>query len=133
MFLLHQRLYKWLAFYDSSPSIQIPHSCPFRPTIPVRHPPRRNRRPDHRSKAMCSQEVFGDYYRGCGHFIKAYYSGETSDCGSQYCYNSAAHVHKAPNCPCPRAFSDNRRIQSMFHQICDACKTAALDRLTRRG
>ncbi|GLB40184.1 hypothetical protein LshimejAT787_0800550 [Lyophyllum shimeji] len=82
---------------------------------------------------MCSQEVYGDYYRGCGHFVKAYYSGEIQDCASQYCYNSSQHVHKAPNCPCPRAFNDNRRIQSMFHHICDACKTAAFDRLTRRG
>ncbi|RDB25906.1 hypothetical protein Hypma_006494, partial [Hypsizygus marmoreus] len=66
------------------------------------------------------------------HFVKAYYSGEKTDCGSSTCVHSVAHTHKAPNCRCSRATTDNRRIMSMFHHPCDACKTAAFDRMTRR-
>lgn len=36
------------------------------------------------------------------HFVQSYYSGKTTDCGSQYCALSSAHIHKAPNCPCPK-------------------------------
>ncbi|KAF9468140.1 hypothetical protein BDZ94DRAFT_1128102, partial [Collybia nuda] len=72
---------------------------------------------------------FGDYYRGCGHFIKAYYSGEKVDCNSPNCVHSVAHTHRAPNCPCSRATQDIKRIMSMFHQPCDPCRSAEFDRI----
>ncbi|KIM39779.1 hypothetical protein M413DRAFT_54459, partial [Hebeloma cylindrosporum] len=65
---------------------------------------------------------FGDWYRGCSHFVQSYYSGKTTDCGSQYCALSSAHIHKAPNCPCPKEYTDERRIQSMFHKACEECR-----------
>lgn len=65
---------------------------------------------------------YGDYYRPCQvssniylvipwnsilsqHFVKSYYSGERIDCMDQFCGLSSAHIHKAPNCPCPRVHS----------------------------
>ncbi|KJA22901.1 hypothetical protein HYPSUDRAFT_163863 [Hypholoma sublateritium FD-334 SS-4] len=71
---------------------------------------------------MCRDEVFGDWYRPCGHFVKSYYSGNRIDCRSQYCAASSAHIHKAANCGCTKNLTDERRIQSMFHQLCGGCK-----------
>ncbi|KAF8962774.1 hypothetical protein BDZ97DRAFT_1732784 [Flammula alnicola] len=81
---------------------------------------------------MCRDEVYGDWYRGCSHFIKSYYSGERLDCMSQYCGLSSAHIHKAPNCPCPKVTTDERRIQSMFHKPCDDCRSAEFARRVGR-
>ncbi|KAF9476700.1 hypothetical protein BDN70DRAFT_155957 [Pholiota conissans] len=82
---------------------------------------------------MCRDEVFGDYYRPCAHFVKSYYSGERIDCQSPYCALSSAHMHKAPNCPCPKVLTDERRIQSMFHTKCDQCKGADPINVRRPG
>ncbi|KJA19462.1 hypothetical protein HYPSUDRAFT_143764, partial [Hypholoma sublateritium FD-334 SS-4] len=76
---------------------------------------------------------FGNYFRPCGHFVKAYYSGETVDCKSKYCALSTSHIHTAPNCGCPKNLSDERRIQSMFHTKCDECKAADPPVVRRTG
>ncbi|EDR08448.1 uncharacterized protein LACBIDRAFT_297124 [Laccaria bicolor S238N-H82] len=78
---------------------------------------------------MCELEVFGDYYRGCGHFIRSYYSGEKFDCNSQTCGISSAHIHKAPNCRCNKTPYDHQRVVNMFHTPCDECRS--FDRLPR--
>ncbi|KAF8199563.1 hypothetical protein BJ912DRAFT_655226 [Pholiota molesta] len=51
----------------------------------------------------------------------------------QFCGLSSAHIHKAPNCPCPRILTDERRIQSMFHTKCDQCKGADPINVRRPG
>ncbi|TEB34644.1 hypothetical protein FA13DRAFT_1729299 [Coprinellus micaceus] len=81
---------------------------------------------------MCRYEVFGDWYRGCSHFVMAYYSGIREDCESPNCKNSSAHTHRAPNCPCIAYEEDNRRIVNMFHQPCEACRTAEFARRVGR-
>ncbi|KAF8899955.1 hypothetical protein CPB84DRAFT_1108317 [Gymnopilus junonius] len=104
---------------------------------------------------MCRDEVYGDWYRGCSvshtscletygtnsnlfsptrlqHFVKSYYSGERIDCNSPTCGLSVAHVHTAPNCPCPKVATDERRIQSMFHKPCDDCRNAEFARRVGR-
>ncbi|KAF8807015.1 hypothetical protein BYT27DRAFT_7233718 [Phlegmacium glaucopus] len=81
---------------------------------------------------MCSDEVYGDWYRGCSHFVKNYYSGTRFDCMQPYCGLSREHVHNAPNCPCPRTTVDERRIQNMFHKACDPCRSAEFDRRVGR-
>ncbi|KIK10135.1 hypothetical protein K443DRAFT_126939 [Laccaria amethystina LaAM-08-1] len=78
---------------------------------------------------MCKLEVFGDYYRGCEHFIRTYYSGEKIDCNSQTCGISSAHIHKAPNCRCNKVPQDDRRVVNMFRTPCDECRS--FDRLPR--
>ncbi|KAF8896261.1 hypothetical protein BD779DRAFT_572992 [Infundibulicybe gibba] len=79
---------------------------------------------------MCRMEVFGDWYRACGHFIKAYYSGVKYDCESSTCRLSQKHMHKAVNCPCPEIEQDERRIQNMFHASCESCRAAEFARLS---
>ncbi|TFK27202.1 hypothetical protein FA15DRAFT_636268 [Coprinopsis marcescibilis] len=81
---------------------------------------------------MCRLEVFGDWHRGCGHFIKSYYSGEQVDCNNQYCFHSSAHTHLAPNCSCTRETEDERRIVNMFHAPCDDCRAAEFARRVGR-
>ncbi|KAF8976192.1 hypothetical protein BDQ17DRAFT_1223721, partial [Cyathus striatus] len=66
---------------------------------------------------------FGDWYRGCSHFKPSYYSGGKVDCGSTTCKNSISHTHKALNCGCSAISEDERRIQSMFHQACEECRS----------
>ncbi|TFK72932.1 hypothetical protein BDN72DRAFT_835582 [Pluteus cervinus] len=75
---------------------------------------------------MCRLEVFGDWYRGCGHFVKAYYSGEKTDCYLGTCRSSENHIHRALECPCPKHDPvDERRIINMFQTTCDDCKGVA--------
>ncbi|KDR76311.1 hypothetical protein GALMADRAFT_474906 [Galerina marginata CBS 339.88] len=81
---------------------------------------------------MCKDEVYGDWYRGCSHFVKSYYSGVRFDCNSQYCALSPSHVHMAVNCPCPKVATDERRIQNMFHKACDDCRSAEFARRVGR-
>ncbi|PPQ67532.1 hypothetical protein CVT25_006073, partial [Psilocybe cyanescens] len=87
---------------------------------------------------------YGDWYRGCSHFVKSYYSGNRTDCKSQYCALSSAHVHTARICPCPKVkfnhlrcetsmeANDDRRIVSMFHKPCEDCRAAEFARRVGR-
>ncbi|KAF9040074.1 hypothetical protein BJ165DRAFT_1531050 [Panaeolus papilionaceus] len=93
---------------------------------------------------MCKHQIIGDFYRGCGvclfffcsaftdatphkllkmplltvlplqHFHGRYFTGETSDCGSDSCKTSRAHKHKANNCGCAEIVVEDRRVQNMF-------------------
>ncbi|PFH53071.1 hypothetical protein AMATHDRAFT_138131, partial [Amanita thiersii Skay4041] len=73
---------------------------------------------------------FGDLYRGCGCFVKSYYSGDKVDCESSDCRTSDSHTHKAPNCPCGTVRQDHRRIMNLFQFPCDDCKREGWARLT---
>jgi len=75
---------------------------------------------------MCRLEVFGDLYRGCGHFVNNYYSGEKDDCGKPNCKMSDNHEHRGreDTCPCVEPSEDNRKIMNMFHKNCEACAYA---------
>ncbi|KAF5342032.1 hypothetical protein D9611_001556 [Ephemerocybe angulata] len=81
---------------------------------------------------MCRYEVFGDWYRGCSHFVMSYYSGVVEDCEHPLCKGSKAHTHKAPNCPCEKYEQDDRRIVNMFHQACEDCRSAEFARRVGR-
>ncbi|KAI0264392.1 hypothetical protein BC834DRAFT_826572 [Gloeopeniophorella convolvens] len=46
---------------------------------------------------------FGNQYRGCGHYVRLYSTGNRTDCGSPDCFHSGAHKHKtARSCFCSR-------------------------------
>ncbi|KAH8109598.1 hypothetical protein DFH11DRAFT_1691130 [Phellopilus nigrolimitatus] len=81
---------------------------------------------------MCTFECFGDYYRGCQHYVVRYYSGERADCGSPDCKTSSEHRHKtARDCLCPKVHSDNRKVVNMFQFKCDTCMENARARSYR--
>ncbi|KAF9525676.1 hypothetical protein CPB83DRAFT_795998 [Crepidotus variabilis] len=82
---------------------------------------------------MCKDEVYGDWYRGCSHFVASFESGNRIDCNDPYCGLSSAHIHNAPNCPCPRVTGEHRRIQNMFHKACEQCRTAEFNRRVTSG
>jgi len=90
---------------------------------------------------MCSQECKGDQYRGCGHYVVSYYTGETYDCGQEDCKLSSAHMHKtAKSCFCNTTWREQRKVQNLFQWKCDDCKavdeaerSAEFDRRTRRN
>ncbi|KAF8511501.1 hypothetical protein BU17DRAFT_54610, partial [Hysterangium stoloniferum] len=64
----------------------------------------------------------GDFYRGCGCYIRHYYTGKTTDCNRTDCAKSQAHMHKtAPNCYCDRTYDDDRRVQNYFQVKCEYC------------
>ncbi|KAI0316558.1 hypothetical protein OF83DRAFT_237236 [Amylostereum chailletii] len=83
---------------------------------------------------MCREECFGNQYRGCGHYVRLYYTGNKTDCGSSTCALSTAHMHKtAKSCYCSRVSYDDRRVINLFQEPCDDCKEAGLyDRGRRR-
>jgi len=78
---------------------------------------------------MCQYECFGDYYRGCQHYVKRYYSGEKKDCGSLECLNSESHKHhRSEICRCADNKIDEQRVANMFQFKCDPCLELARQR-----
>ncbi|KAF9649856.1 hypothetical protein BDM02DRAFT_3081547, partial [Thelephora ganbajun] len=65
---------------------------------------------------------FGDQYRGCGHYTRIYYSGETRDCEQSNCKLSRNHVHGASEtCGCRDFYDDYRRVLNILQTRCDEC------------
>ncbi|KAH9925950.1 uncharacterized protein BXZ73DRAFT_91047 [Epithele typhae] len=86
---------------------------------------------------MCELECFGNYHRGCEHYVKLYESGKKTDCGSPACALSAAHKHRPGQRSCagtcitvPR---EGRRVLSLIHERCDSCTRAAWATLERES
>ncbi|KAI6042978.1 hypothetical protein EDC04DRAFT_2866555 [Pisolithus marmoratus] len=74
---------------------------------------------------MCNMECVGDQYRGCGHYVPIYETGNTTDCGSPYCKLSTAHMHKtARNCGCNTEYADHQRVRNLFQTKCERCQAA---------
>jgi len=83
---------------------------------------------------MCRAECFGNQHRGCGHYVRLYYSGETKDCGSPDCGLSPNHRHKtAKNCGCKKEYDDNRRVLNLIQAPCDDCIRSVLPSYRDRG
>ncbi|KAF8557426.1 hypothetical protein OG21DRAFT_1475516 [Imleria badia] len=82
---------------------------------------------------MCRMECIGDQYRGCGHYVRAYETGTTFDCGSPGCKLSSAHMHKtARNCGCKSVYDDYRRVRNLFQTKCEPCQLLEYDARTGR-
>ncbi|KII89903.1 hypothetical protein PLICRDRAFT_108255, partial [Plicaturopsis crispa FD-325 SS-3] len=74
----------------------------------------------------------GDYYRGCNHYVFAYYTGEKRDCGREDCRESRSHAHIGRNCTCPNRGRDDRQVRNMFQPPCEECRAAEFRRLSGR-
>ncbi|KAI0280801.1 hypothetical protein BGY98DRAFT_293462 [Russula aff. rugulosa BPL654] len=82
---------------------------------------------------MCREECYGNQYRGCGHYVRLYSTGNRTDCGSPDCGYSVAHRHKtARTCKCNRTIHEDRRVLNLIQEPCDSCKEASYDRGRRR-
>ncbi|KAH9987329.1 hypothetical protein BJV74DRAFT_504057 [Russula compacta] len=86
---------------------------------------------------MCKEECHGNQYRGCGvmlqHYVRLYFTGNRTDCGSPDCLHSMAHKHKtARTCKCSRTIYEDRRVLNLIQEPCDNCKEASYDRGRRR-
>lgn len=86
---------------------------------------------------MCQAECVGDYHRKCNHYVKHYETGVITDCGSPNCGLSAAHAHTTPfqlrHCQCPKTYQENRRVQNLIQEMCDACNAAGWAQLDREN
>ncbi|TDL25499.1 hypothetical protein BD410DRAFT_813289 [Rickenella mellea] len=72
---------------------------------------------------MCTYECKGDYYRGCQHYVRRYYTGNRTDCLEEDCKTSSAHKHKtARDCGCPQVKEDDQKIVNMFQCKCESCE-----------
>ncbi|KAI0028863.1 hypothetical protein K488DRAFT_57619, partial [Vararia minispora EC-137] len=68
---------------------------------------------------------FGNQFRGCGCYVRVYFTGKKTDCGSRTCALSTAHMHKTTKvCSCSRVTYEDRRVINLFQEPCDDCKEA---------
>ncbi|EIM90769.1 uncharacterized protein STEHIDRAFT_50135, partial [Stereum hirsutum FP-91666 SS1] len=78
---------------------------------------------------------YGNMYRGCGHYVILYRTGNRTDCMSPNCALSSQHQHRAVRyCNCSRHTNNSpQRVVNLFQTQCDLCQEADFhDRGRRR-